>query len=625
MTAAVPAWRRWSARTPYVLAALAAVMSVVVVAVAAPEIEVWRALVLQLRPWGFICAGLVAWRTRPANPTGRLLLGAGVIASIGLGAWQARSAVLFTVGEPLAIAYYPVLVHLILAFPSGRLDSRAERRVVGAVYAVFAVVVPLEVLLPLTRSDCPVCPADLKLAQIDGLEPLATPAALLISVSFAATAFAVAWMLTRRWQRATVPGRRVLRPVVLSATAAAVALLVKNVADIATANAGVGPTAFMPGADRFEQSAVAVTSVAMVVTAAGFLAGLLRTRVTRSTLGDLVVGLGSPSAPERLRELIARALGDDTLELGFWVPERAGYVDAQGRVFSPAVPGTGRASTVVAGEGGQPLAVLVHDTALLHDEGLVDAVAGAARLALENAQLQAELLAQLDAVTESRARIVEAGDRERRRIERDLHDGAQQRLVGLAMALRMVQRRLDRDPQAAAMVESAIGETQGALSELRELATGLHPQILNAQGLGGALQALSERSAVPVRIAAAPSERLMQNVEACAYFVCSEAMQNAAKHAEATRVVVRCEVRGDALVVEIADDGIGGAQPGTGSGLLGLRDRVEALGGRLGVHSPPGGGTTLTAVVPVGAPSPEVRGAGDTGVLPAEHPGVEGQ
>jgi signal transduction histidine kinase len=220
------------------------------------------------------------------------------------------------------------------------------------------------------------------------------------------------------------------------------------------------------------------------------------------------------------------------------------------------------------------------------------------------AELVADAIANADAhqqLAASRARIVEAGDTERRRLERNLHDGAQQRLVSLALLLRQLEGPLQADPQEAMrLLASARQELDLALHELRALAHGIHPGILGERGLGDALEALAARAPVPVRLAAVPKLRFPEPVEVAAYYVVAEAVTNAAKHASATQVTVRATKADDRLLIEVSDDGVGGAVVEDGSGLRGLCDRVEALGGLLDISSPPGAGTTLLADIPLG-------------------------
>jgi signal transduction histidine kinase len=245
--------------------------------------------------------------------------------------------------------------------------------------------------------------------------------------------------------------------------------------------------------------------------------------------------------------------------------------------------------------------VIVHDPVLAGEPELVAAVAAGAGLAVQNERLHAEVRNQLREVRASRARIVEAADDARRRVERDLHDGAQQRLVTVALALRLAHTQLDTAPrgEVAALLDEAGAELAGALDELRELARGIYPVLLTDAGLGPALRSLAERCPVPAVVGAVPTRRWPDAVEQTCYFVVSEALANAAKHAEAASVAVELREAGGGLRVEVSDDGAGGADA-SGSGLRGLADRVATLGGELTVRSPRGGGTRVSARVPCG-------------------------
>ena len=245
-------------------------------------------------------------------------------------------------------------------------------------------------------------------------------------------------------------------------------------------------------------------------------------------------------------------------------------------------------------------AAIIHDAILLEEPGLIASVASAMRLAVENDRLTAAVEAQLAEVRASRARIVAAGDAERQRVERDLHDGAQQRLVALTLALRLARTRLgdDADPSVKLSLDQASDEAKAALAELRELARGIHPQILTEAGLHAAVESLAARSPVAVSVDIDPDARFAPAVEAIAYFVVSESLANIAKHAEAGAVAVRAGWQDGVLAVEVADDGRGGADPRTGSGLRGLLDRVSAVDGTLEVVSPHGGGTRIVARIP---------------------------
>jgi len=292
---------------------------------------------------------------------------------------------------------------------------------------------------------------------------------------------------------------------------------------------------------------------------------------------------------------VARALGDPSLQVGYWLPESAAFMDAAGRPLAVPGPGSGRSATVVERDG-RPLAVLVHDPAVLGDPGLVEAVASAARLAAANVRLQAEVRARLAEIAASRRRILVAGDEERGRLERRLSEGALRRLDELADSLQLARQSAAGQDTAerVARAESQLIRTQ---EDLERLARGLHPRQLAAQGLDAALAALA--GDFPLRVdLTVPVTQTSPDVAACVYFVCSEALANVAKHASASAVQISVTARAGVITVEVADDGAGGADP-QGRGLRGLADRVETLGGTLTVISAPGG-TRLTAVIPDG-------------------------
>jgi signal transduction histidine kinase len=314
-------------------------------------------------------------------------------------------------------------------------------------------------------------------------------------------------------------------------------------------------------------------------------------------VADLLVEL-ERTPPGAVGAALARTLGDPTLEVALWLPERGAYVDASGSPFELPPSGADRAVTVL-GPDATPVAALVHDPALLERRGLLQAAGAAARLALENERLQAELRAQLAELRASRKRIVSAGDEERRRLERNLHDGAQQRLLALGLALQLAHEKLGPDANGAGeLLDEADGELRAALDELRELARGIHPAVVTEHGLTAALRSIAERSPVPVELDALPETRFPAEIEAAAYFLVSEALANVAKYAEARHVRVAVARRDGSVLVEVDDDGVGGADASRGSGLRGLADRVHALDGELQIDSPSGRGTTLRATIP---------------------------
>jgi signal transduction histidine kinase len=358
---------------------------------------------------------------------------------------------------------------------------------------------------------------------------------------------------------------------------------------------GAVPLIFIP--TDIQQGLFWIARAGQVLIPVAFLIGLLRVSLARIGVSDLVRELGESPAPGRLKEALAKSLGDPSLEVVYWTSK--GYVDHEGRSVALPSSATDRGVTLIEREG-DPLGALLHDPALAEQPQLMEAVGAAARLALENERLHAEVKAQLEEVRASRARIVQAADLERRHVERDLHDGAQQRLVNLSLALRMAQDRLRQgnDSAAEATLEEAAEELRTALFELRELARGIHPAILTEEGLAAAMESLAERSPVPAVVVDAPAGRLHPSVEATAYFVVSEALANVAKHARASRVVMSATLSDGSLRVEVADDGVGGADLSVGSGLRGLADRVAATSGQLVVDSGPGSGTRVIADIP---------------------------
>jgi signal transduction histidine kinase len=312
-------------------------------------------------------------------------------------------------------------------------------------------------------------------------------------------------------------------------------------------------------------------------------------RTVERFLADLRAGR---TAPERAGSVLAEALTDPTLELLYWLPEEGVHVDATGRTVE--LP-EARARTPVR-RGELQLATVIHDRRLVSRPNLVDGVLAAAGLAIEIGRLRAEVRRRLAEVEDSRRRIVTAGYEERRRLERDLHDGAQQRLVSIGLALRHVQSRLPQAGEEAHALDASVAELGQAINELRELARGVRPAGLD-DGLATAIHGLASRSSLRTQLHVT-DERFEDRLETAAYFVASEALTNAVKHASASAVTVNATRRNGDLVISISDDGVGGASADSGSGLVGLSDRVAALGGRLRVDSPVGRGTVVTVELP---------------------------
>lgn len=528
----------------------------------------------------FVIAGLVAAGRRPDSVSGRLLVATGL-------AWLGAQTLLVipnALAATVALALLPLslafLAHLSLAFPNG-LASRAERVLVAVPYALVVAAIPV-----LDFGDCTDCARNVFGIDTDRGFGRIWYATLMLAATGTALCFLT--VLVRRWRRGSVAARRVLLPVVPGACLFAVAYVSALLSELGLPT-GVGT--------RGALVALVLLALAPVV----FLGGLLRARLARGHVGRLVVELGDVSPGGALREALARALGDPTVEVAYWLAERSGYVDGQGQAMS-LPSGDGHRAVTFIERSGKPVGALIHDPALRDDPAHVDAVCAAAGLALENERLHAEVLARLEEVRASRARIVEAGDAARKRVERNLHDGAQQRLVSLSLAIGMARSKLGTGAvsDAEKLLGQASQEATHAIKELRELAQGLHPAILSEVGLVAAVQSVAERSRVPVEVHASTNGPLSDSVEATAYYVVSESLTNVAKYARASSVRVRIEHCGDRLRVEVADDGTGGAEMRPGSGLEGLADRVAVLEGHLEVHSSPGAGTRIRADLPCG-------------------------
>ena len=579
-----PPQRTWTLSVAVAAAALAAAAAgtVALAGGAAREQTTALAAVSLVSALSFVGSGLAAWRARPVPWTGTLMIAAGFALFAGSLA-QSDSALPFTIGLVVGGLPIAILGHLLLAFPDGHLHSRRERGLIAAAYAVaVGVQVPMLMFMGFGHvTGCP-CPRNLLfLADDHGVHAalMSTQRALGVAL-----AIAISVIVLRRWRAASAPLRRAVAPLV--GAGSLTLLLLGAMLLTYQASTPVG-TSFQTA----ERIALALVPLAYVV-------GLFRARLAHAGVGDLLVELGSAPEPGRLRDALAATLGDPSLELAYWIDDAQGYVGVDGR---PVDLGARDGRTVTAlDRNGRRVAALVHDAALAEDPRLLGAVSSAAGLALENERLLADVRAQLEALRESRARLVTAGDAERRRLERNLHDGAQQRLVALSVGLGLAERQVDADPAAARELIAASREELGlALGELREIARGLHPAILTDHGLKAALRALADRAPLPVDLDVALETRAPAPIEAAAYYVVAEALTNVAKYAHATRAHVRVRANGARLRLEVADDGIGGADRSAGTGLRGLDDRVQAFGGRLEVDSPPGRGTRIVAELPL--------------------------
>ena len=551
------------------------------------------ATILLAAPAGlaFVAAGLIARVRRPENRTGTLLLLVGF--SWFLGAMgQSNHSLVFTLGVMCNFIFLAFVFHLLLAFPSGRLETRVERLVTMSMYglvAFYAASVPFfEFDDACSKAPCP------DNAFFIWTHSTVTKAIEIFVILFALVLIGSAIaLLVRRWRRATAPLRRALTPVLV--TGGALILLLAVLAVIGAVYS-----------EETVESLNALFYLALLAVPLSFLFGLLRTRLAGSAVARLVVELEETAhGVGDLEQALQKTLRDPSLRVASWASEPEGFVDSSGGAIE--LPGADEQQAVTTVErDGKPVAALIHDPSL--DPGLTEAVGAAAALALEKeASLRAFRTSEernsalLDEIRRSRARIVEAEDAERRRLERNLHDGAQQRLIALSLVLRLAQSKVGSDPRAVdELLSSASVELALALEELRELARGIHPAVLTDRGLGPALESLADVAPLPVEIAGLPDRRLPGAVEAAAFYVVSESLANVAKYAQASAARVSVLNKNGLAVVEVADDGVGGADPRHGSGLRGLVDRIEALDGRLEVDSEPGRGTCIRAEIPCG-------------------------
>jgi len=534
----------------------------------------------------FIGVGVFAWWRRPLNRFGLLMTAVGF-------AWflarltEANSSSIYTIGSYIGPLYVVLVVHMVLAFPTGRLETTAQRAIVIAGYLVVLFVrLPFFLLngditsnLEGSRPENAFAIADAP----DSAEVFNHVAGLVAGICVAATVV----LLLRKRRRAPAPQRRQQAPMLWTGLLLITLAVTSVVADLAGAPDGV--------VDGFALAAL----VCFAALPYAFLAGLVRSRYTRAgAVGELIERLSAGEGRGSLRRLLADALGDPSLQLLYWRPRAGQYVSHAGHPVELPAPGSGRTVTEVERDG-ERIGAIIHDEQLVDEPELVRMVAGSTALALENERLEAELRARVDELERSRSRVMEISLRERRRLERDLHDGAQQRLVALSLQIGMAQKMIaDKPALAGRLLDSAREELRVALGELRELARGIHPAILTDRGLRPALEALAARTPIPVDLAAMPTERLPPSIEAAAYFVVAESLTNVTKYAHAERASVHIARDNGFAVVEVRDDGVGGADPQIGTGLRGLADRVAALDGRFEVLSPPGQGTIVRANIP---------------------------
>ena len=491
-----------------------------------------------------LLAGVVLLTAGLASWRGAARSRTGPLLAIAGVAWLAGDA-----WTSLAYAHRGPLVHAFLTYPTGR-----------------------------TRS--PALAALIALAYVDGLIPdlarAAWPTIVLMALVVAAATirYAEARGLERRARAVSLGG----------SVAMAGPLILAAVGNLANADTDAL-------AAWLYDSAIALTAAALAV-------DLLSGRSARAAATGLVVDLGESQEPQALRAALARTVGDPSLQIAYRVGEQ--WVDEAGQALRlPAADSSAHVVTVVE-DAGSPVAALVHDPAALRDPTLSRSVEAAVRLALANVRLQVDVAARVSEVAASRRRLVEAGDDQRRRLREELRTGPELGLAGVSTGLAELAGQ-HRGETAAALTALA-AELDDARVDLVRFAQGIHPRSLTEDGLASALDELAGQASVPVAVRV-PSERFPAPQEAAVYFVCSEGLTNVAKYADASRARIEVDATGSTLVVHVADDGRGGADPARGSGLRGLADRVAALGGALAIDSPAGDGTRLTAELPKGSGS----------------------
>jgi signal transduction histidine kinase len=520
----------------------------------------------------YVLSGVVAWWRRPASRLGPLMLLTGLV--MGLTPMQWSSAPLVhSVGNFFDMLPAALFLHVFLAFPSGRLRDRAERVLVVFAYAITLGLQLVKVLLG---------------ANPDSLFTLvAAPAAGTvveqIQLALVSCCLLVGTVLLHRRRSGHERLRR--RPATLVVDAFSFALVMLALLYIS----GLLSLSFL-------EPIRLVTFAALGLAPVAFLFALLDLRLARGDVAGLLVELQSDPTSD-LQAPLARSVRDPSLRLYYWLPEFGSWADQEGTP-TPAPSARADRGVRVLSRDGEPMAALTFDTALDEEHELLDAVVATTSIALENGRLRAELRARLHDLQESRLRVLEAGRQERQRLERDLHDGAQVRLVALSMELGMLGAAPGTDDELRTRLLHARSEVSASLEELRDVARGIYPAVLSNHGLEVALESLVARSPVPVQLTVTMPERPPPAVEVAAYYVVSEALANVGKHSVATTAQVCVERQEPGLIVDVRDNGQGGAQAHTGSGLDRLGLRVEALGGRLRVGPAESGGVEVHAELP---------------------------
>jgi signal transduction histidine kinase len=519
---------------------------------------------------GLVLAGLVTSFTRLAGRIGDLAVLAGLawFAPVWVG-WDKGPSLLRTLGMLAAGFTFPLVLHLALAYPSGRLSGRAARTLVVGVYLAAALVALGQALFrdPFFDPNCWANCTD----NVFLLRSLPRLARAIEGIDRWFTVFAAAALVTlcaRRLLGDSGPARRALLPVALPAILLAVTVVAHAIA--------LQRRPLESPSDPVFGALFLIGCVVVLLVAAGLVWAAIRTLAQRRGVARIATSLDQAPPPGSLQAALAEAVGDPELRIAYWLPAAQRYVDTNGRPVAEPVAAPGRAITALVRDG-RRIAVVSHIAAL---PDLERELGAALRLALENERLQAETLAQLDQLRSSRVRIVETGDAERRRLERDLHDGAQQRLLALSYDLRLARAQAvaDGDSQTGSLLSQSIDQAQAALEELRELAHGIYPAILAEAGLAPALATLADAAHLPAEIRDAAEGRYPAAVETAAYLLVAEALDDAVGR-DASHATVSVVQDGGRLVVSVEDDGTDRAAE-----MVQLADRVGALDGQLAVE-----------------------------------------
>ena len=520
----------------------------------------------------YLISGTLAWWRRPESRLGPLMIATAFVMALTALQWSSLPA-LHSLGNLLDMVPSAMFLHVFLAYPTGQLQTRPRQVVVIAGYVNVVVLQLAKILLGSNPDSLLAISAQPALAsRIEQFQLIAMSALLLIGTAL---------LLVRRPN----PSLARRRPVTLLVDTFGLALVMLALLYVAG----------LRGWPQIE-TVRHITFAALGLAPAAFLLGLLDARLARTDVGALLMELRAHPTSD-LREPLARALHDPSLSLAYWLPQYGTWADPDGHAVTLRGADEGRATRVIHRDH-EPIIALEFDRSLEDERELLDAVAAAAGIALENNRLQVELRARLQELQGSRSRVIDAEQKERQRLERNLHDGAQQRLVALALELGLLANNSQDSSETAARLLQAKREVAVSLDELRDVARGIHPAVLTGHGLAVALESLAIQAAVPVELDVAIDGRLPERIEVAAYYVVSESLTNIGKHAEATTASVRVTRSADVIVVAVVDDGIGGADTERGTGLRGLADRVEAVGGQLRIWSPAGRGTRLEAEFP---------------------------